>query len=171
MAGLWGGVKGADFVVEFPGKGWHSFRSAVMGEDCDSRIIPAIEGLVFPQVLGMTSVLRTAGPYGELIQALKTHFKTVLRKGACLYRDNGWKLSSSADNSWLSKIYLCQFVARQVLGVRTATTGETADKAHQGWLLKEENLYYAWSDQMRSGVAVGSKYYPRGVTSILWLVE
>lgn len=144
---------------------------AVMGEDCNSRIIPAIEGLVFPWVLGQKKALKENGPYSELIRALKTHFKTVLKKGTCLYKDNGWKLSSTADNSWLSKIYLCQFVARKVLGFNTPATGTAADKAHRNWLLKEENLRFAWSDQMRSGVAHGSKYYPRGVTSILWLSE
>jgi len=34
--------------------------------------------------------------------------------------------------------------------------------------LDEENAYFAWSDQMLQGKAVGSRYYPRGVTSILW---
>jgi len=144
---------------------------AIMGEDCDSQIIPAIEGLVFPHVLGQKSALSAKGPYAGLMAALRKHFDTVLRKEVCLYPDNGWKLSSSADNSWLSKIYLCQFVARAVLGVKNRATGVDADGAHRAWLLKEENLYFAWSDQMTSGVAKGSKYYPRGVTSILWLEE
>ena len=144
---------------------------AVMGENCDSRIIPAIEGLVFPWVLGQKQSLSEKGPYGELIAALKTHFETVLKKGVCLYDDGGWKLSSTADNSWLSKIYLCQFVARKVLGFDSPATGKAADAAHRAWLLKDENLRFAWSDQMCSGVAKGSKYYPRGVTSILWLEE
>lgn len=144
---------------------------AVMGEDCDSRIIPAIEGLVFPYVLGMKDALDVEGTYGDLICVLGKHLKTVLKKGICLYDDGGWKLSSSADNSWLSKIYLCQFVAREILGFRSKATRETADRAHANWLRKEENLRFAWSDQMRSGVAHGSKYYPRGVTSILWCEE
>jgi len=145
------------------------FIPAIMGEKCDSKIIPAIEGLVFPYVLGMNDALDTRGKYGGLLKALRTHFETVLVKGTCIYEDNGWKLSSSADNSWLSKIYLCQFVARQILKVVTPATGELSDIAHQNWLLKPENLFFAWSDQMKSGVAHGSKYYPRGVTNILWL--
>lgn len=147
------------------------FIPAIMGENCDSKIIPAIEGLVFPYFLGMKDLLSLDGPFAKLIKALKIHFETVLKKGICLYEDNGWKLSSSADNSWLSKIYLCQFVARQILEIDTPETGVLADRAHHNWLLKDENLFYAWSDQMKSGVAKGSKYYPRGVTSILWLDE
>jgi hypothetical protein len=46
-----------------------------------------------------------------------------------------------------------------------------ADQAHASWLLEEKNNYWAWSDQIVSGEAKGSKYYPRGVTSILWLKE
>ena len=144
---------------------------AVMGENCDSKIIPAIEGLIFPYVLGQKKALQDRGPYGELIRALKVHFKTVLKEGTCLYPDGGWKLSSTADNSWLSKIYLCQFVARKILGFDSPATRSKADKAHKNWLLNQENLRFAWSDQMSSGVAKGSKYYPRGVTSILWMKE
>lgn len=162
-------TRAAETIASFLNK--DGFIPAIMGEPCDSAIIPAIEGLVFPYVLGQHDVLEETGPYGTLIKALKKHFKTVLKKGICLYDDGAWKLSSSADNSWLSKIYLCQFVARQVLGIKTQATGTTADKAHVGWLLHEENLRFAWSDQMKSGIAHGSKYYPRGVTSILWLDE
>ncbi len=144
---------------------------AIMGETCDSRIIPAIEGLVFPYVLGQKAALAEKGTYGQLVKALKTHFCTVLEKDTCLYDDGGWKLSNTADNSWLSKIYLCQFVARRILGVDTPATRANADKTHRQWLLNKENLRFAWSDQMRSGIAHGSKYYPRGVTSILWLLE
>jgi hypothetical protein len=147
------------------------FIPAIMGEDCHSQIIPAIEGLVFPKEMGLDSALEQDGHYGELIQTLKTHFISVFKKGVCIYDDDGWKLSNTADNSWLSKIYLCQHVARSILNIKTPATSIDADKAHQNWLLKEENVYWAWSDQMTSGVAMGSKYYPRGVTSILWINE
>jgi len=144
---------------------------ALLNEPSESRILPLVEGLVFPQVLGLKKMISDTGPYGHLIGALRTHVKCVLKKGICLYEDGGWKLSSTADNSWLSKIYLNQFVVREILGIKTDATGKTADKAHAEWLRNEENLRWAWSDQMRSGIAKGSLYYPRGVTSILWLEE
>lgn len=144
---------------------------AILDRECESKIIPAIEGLVFPHYLGMEDCVSENGKYSTLIKSLKTHFNTVLKKGICLYDDNGWKLSSSADNSWLSKIYLCQYVARDILGITTDAVGIDADNAHRDWLLKEENLFYAWSDQMKSGISHGSLYYPRGVTSILWIRE
>ncbi len=142
------------------------FIPAVMGEGNTSRIIPAIEGLVFPKVWGMEAPLSPTGEYADLILALTKHLKTVLTPGVCLFEDGSWKLSSTNDNSWLSKIYLCQFVAEQVLGV--ASTAK-ADAGHRRWLLDPENAYFAWSDQMVNGIAKGSKYYPRGVTAWLWL--
>ncbi len=142
------------------------FIPAVMGEGNESRIIPAIEGLVFPAVWGMKDVLREAGEFGVLIRALKTHLATVLVPSTCLFPNGGWKLSSTNDNSWLSKIYLCQFVAENVLGVASSAR---ADAAHRAWLVAPENAYFAWSDQMVNGIARGSKYYPRGVTAWLWL--
>ncbi len=142
------------------------FIPAVMGEGNESRIIPAIEGLAFPVVWGMGDVL--SEEFAGLRDVLARHLGTVLVPGVCRFADGGWKLSSTNDNSWLSKIYLCQFVARTVFG-----TGDdaAADAAHKAWLMAPENVYFAWSDQMVAGIAKGSKYYPRGVTSWLWLSE
>jgi hypothetical protein len=142
------------------------FLPAVLHENVASRIIPAIEGLIVPYCLGLRAELRPAGPYAGLISRLKAHLKAILRPGICLFPDGGWKMSSTSDNSWLSKIYLCQFVAEKILGVKSSAA---ADQAHAGWLLRDKNHYWAWSDQIIAGVAAGSRYYPRGVTAILWL--
>jgi xylan 1,4-beta-xylosidase len=139
---------------------------AVIDEDNDSRIIPVVEGLVFPYFNGCSAALDKNGRFGALISALKTHLETVLVPRVCLFSDGRWKLSSTSNNSWLSKTYLCQFVAQQILGL---PPDPVADKGHCQQLLDDENSYFAWSDQMVDGIAKGSKYYPRGVTSILWL--
>jgi len=142
------------------------FIPAVMGEGNESRIIPAIEGLAFPNIWRLDEVLAPTGEFGELIKALAHHLRTVLVPGTCLFADGSWKLSSTNDNSWLSKIYLCQFVAEEILGF---SPSPAADGGHRRWLLAPENAYFAWSDQMVNGIARGSKYYPRGVTAWLWL--
>jgi len=142
------------------------FVPAVMGEGNESRIIPAIEGLVFPLIWGMREILRPGGEFAGLTDTLRRHLHTVLVPGVCMFPDRGWKLSSTNDNSWLSKIYLCQHVSRLVFGMK-ADPG--ADAVHAGWLKDPRNAYFAWSDQMVAGIAQGSKYYPRGVTSWLWL--
>lgn len=142
------------------------FLPAVIGEGVAARIIPAIEGLIYPQVLGLAASLSRDGEFGELVATLDKHFRAVLHKGICLFPDGAWKLSSSSKNSWLSKIYLCQSVAESVLG---HSADVEADAAHRNWLLRPDNAYFAWSDQILDGTAVGSKYYPRGVTGVLWL--
>lgn len=141
---------------------------AIIGEGVEARIIPAIEGLVYPWINGLTADYSLDGPFGDLRQALTHHFQSVLASGACRFGDDGWRLSSTSRNSWLSKIYLCQAVAEQVLG---EAPDEAADRAHLAWLMRPDNAYYAWSDQMLEGKAVGSRYYPRGVTGILWLAD
>ncbi|HEY3328859.1 MAG TPA: glycoside hydrolase family 52 protein [Capsulimonadaceae bacterium] len=142
---------------------------AVIGEDVPARIIPAIEGLIFPRAMGCPEAVDASGEFAEFIAVLSRHFGAVLRPGLCLFDDGGWKLSSSSINSWLSKIYLCQHIARTVLGIDNAQVTQLADATHVSWLLRPENTYWAWSDQMYSGEAKGSRYYPRGVTSWLWL--
>ncbi|WP_248930341.1 glycoside hydrolase family 52 protein [Paenibacillus hamazuiensis] len=144
---------------------------AVIGEGNDSRIIPAIEGLVFPYFTGCKEALDPAGRFAEYIAALKTHLQTVLKDGVCLFPDGGWKISSTSSNSWLSKIYLCQFIARRILGLPRDERGAAADAAHAAWLTHPELSVWSWSDQIIAGEIAGSKYYPRGVTSILWLEE
>lgn len=144
------------------------FIPAIMGEGSLSRIIPAIEGLVFPLFWRRTELISDESEFGPFVRVLGVHLRSILRKGVCKFPDGGWKLSSTNDNSWLSKIYLCQHVAREIFG-----TGpdRSADSAHRSWLTDRRNAYFAWSDQMVAGEARGSKYYPRGVTSWLWLAE
>jgi len=144
---------------------------AVLNEGNDSRIIPAIEGLVFPYFTGCPEALDENGRFGDYIRALKRHLQTVLVEGVCLFPDGGWKISSTSNNSWLSKIYLCQFVARHLLGLPWDEKGRAADAAHVAWLTHPELSIWSWSDQIIAGKIAASKYYPRGVTSILWLEE
>ncbi|CAI9389233.1 Beta-xylosidase [Bacillus sp. T2.9-1] len=144
---------------------------AVIGEGNDSKIIPAIEGLIFPYFTNCKDALDEHGRYGVYIQALKTHLETVLTEGVCLFEDGGWKISSTSNNSWLSKIYLCQFIAREILDWEWDEKGAKADAAHVEWLTHPELSVWSWSDQIIAGEIAGSKYYPRGVTSILWLEE
>lgn len=144
---------------------------AVIGEGNDSKIIPAIEGLVFPYFTGCKEALDRNGRFSAYISVLDKHLQVVLKPGVCLFEDGGWKISSTSNNSWLSKIYLSQFIARQILGLEWDESGEAADRAHVAWLTHPELSIWSWSDQIISGEITGSKYYPRGVTAILWLEE
>ena len=132
---------------------------AVLGSTTPARIIPVIEGLIF---LMETDLLTDA--HADFVATLERHLRAVLKVGVCKFPDGAWKLSSTSDNSWLSKIYLCQHIAKTLFQIEDPQ----ADDAHWAWLMDPENIYFAWSDQMLAGKAVGSRYYPRGVTSVLW---
>lgn len=147
---------------------------AVFEQDSDgnaSRIVPAIEGLVFPHCLGDEVAVSETGPYGEIVALLRRHVQSVLVPGVCVDETSGgFKLSSSSDNTWMSKIFLCQFVAETVLGVPLT---DAFDTAHAGWQRDGACRDWAFTDQVRSsdGADLGSRYYPRGVTAVLWLLS
>jgi hypothetical protein len=146
------------------------FIPAVLERGNASAIIPAIEGLIFPHEMGLTQAVSPRGPYAKLVRTLRQHLENVLQPGVCLYPDGGWKLSSTADNSWMSKIALCQHITRTILNVKQAKRDAQADAAHVRWQIKGSE-FHACSDQFRSGVALGSKYYPRIVTTVLWMKD
>jgi hypothetical protein len=127
--------------------------------------------------------LSSDGPFKDLISGLRTHTIKLLsdpdRRNH--FPDGGIRLSSTSDNSWLSKIAIVQHVARSLFNLNErgeerkykgdAHGWEKADAAHVKWLTEGESAYWAASDQIISGVAKGSKYYPRLITTALWLNE
>jgi hypothetical protein len=142
---------------------------AVFESDNRSKIIPAVEGLAYPFFCGVPDALAENGPYGRLIRALKRHLSVVLAPGACLDAvSGGWKLSSTSRNTWLSKIFLNQFVAERILGF----SGDLVDRdaVHARWQ-RVGSADWAATDQVdaSTGKDLGSRLYPRLVTSILWL--
>lgn len=143
-----------------------------------SRILPAIEGLVYPLYWGTLEGIK--GAEKELLGALRTHTVSLLgdAEGRNRFADGGVKLSSTSANSWMSKIAIVQHVAREVFNLdergaarKQAGAGgwEKADAAHVKWQTEGDSAYWACSDQMVNGVAKGSKYYPRIVTTVLWM--
>jgi hypothetical protein len=135
-----------------------------------SRIIPAVEGLIYPEQMGLEDALSTSGPYGPMIQMLRAHLNTVLQKGVCLdAKSGGWKLSSTSTNTWQSKVYISQYVAEQILKIKDERTNGPVDAVHASFEVLGTPAT-CWSDQLESGngAAWGSTHYPRGVTSSLW---
>jgi hypothetical protein len=71
----------------------------------------------------------------------------------------------------MSKIFLCQFVARQVLGMQDGGAQAAADRAHADWW-RIGCAGHSVIDQVIAGGAPGEgSIYPRCVTAILWLEE
>ena len=143
------------------------FIPAVLEDGNQSAIIPAVEALIYPHKMGLEETLNPEGEFAGYLSILKKHISNILKPGMCIYDDGGWKLSSSADNSWMSKICLNQYVIHEILKMNYG--GEaSADNAHVEWEVNGSKSQ-ACSDQFASGKPIGSLYYPRIVTNILWL--
>jgi len=143
---------------------------AIFDGKSESKIVPAVEGLVYPYMMGLRREVSVDGPYGELIRDLKTHLETVLSPGACIdAKTGGWYLSNTSKTTWQSKVYLAQFIAEQVLRIEGARTRGTQDVAGVSYQLLGAPAV-GWWDQIRhsDGTAYGGRHYPRGVTSSLW---
>jgi hypothetical protein len=150
------------------------FFPAVFEAGNRSRILPAVEGLVFPLFLGWDDLFRRDGRLGPLLDRLERHLRNALVRGVCLDAvSGGWKLSSTSRNTWFSKIAIAQHVARRVFPAAIPPEAAAADAVHAGWMRGPGCGPLAMCDQILSdeGKAVGSRYYPRGVTTILWLDE
>lgn len=140
---------------------------AILSGTDASPIIPAIEGLIYPYLFGRKDALDERGPYGTLIENLKKHIKNVLQEGICLFSDKGWKLSAGSENSWMSKIFLCEYIAQYLLDCEFDY--DSSDAAHWNW----------WADgcpsnpgidQIINGTQQEQRFhYPRAVTSYLWI--
>ena len=143
---------------------------AVFEEDnpgYDSRILPACEGLLYPLMWDVRVP-------SALLDVLKKHTQALLLdpQRRNLFPDGGIKLSSTSNNSWMSKICIVMHVARRVFGLdqdeKVKQIFAAADAAHVKWQT-DGSSYWACCDQIVSGKAQGSRYYPRIITSALWM--
>lgn len=147
----------------------------------ESRILPAAEGCVYPWYFATTGYagtgaedFYTTAAEKRMYDALKTHIHALLtdEKARNLFADGGIKLSSTSNNSWMSKIAIFMHVARRVFDLdRDADIDaimKKADEAHVNWQVVGSS-YWACCDQIVSGEGKASRYYPRIITSALWL--
>ncbi|HEY0944082.1 MAG TPA: glycoside hydrolase family 52 protein [Opitutaceae bacterium] len=147
------------------------FFPAVFEQGNHSRIIPAVEGFAYPLYLGMEDEL---APLAPLIERLRKHLRGIFKAGVCLdATSGGWKLSSTSTNTWFSKIALCQHVIRRLFPDTLTPEARAADRVHADWQRRRGCGAFAMCDQILSdsGKVCGSRFYPRGVTTYLWLLE
>jgi len=138
----------------------------------DAVILPVIEALAYPWFAGCRDALAPDGEYAPYLAALKRHVgEHVLREDTCLFADGGWRITSRSDNTFPAKAYVCQFVAREILQMPLGTVGTRADEAHAAWQLHPDLSVHCWSEQVKNGLVFAAKYYPRGVSSQIWLTE
>ncbi len=150
------------------------FFPAVFEKGNRSRILPAVEGFVYPLFLGYTDATDLNGRFAPLFAQLRQHISQALQPGICLdEKSGGWKMSSTSTNTWFSKIAIAQHVIRQLFPEAMTEAAEAGDKVHADWQRTPGCGEHAMCDQIRSdtGVVCGSRYYPRGVSAYLWLSE
>jgi hypothetical protein len=146
-----------------------------------SRILPAVEGCVYPLYFvktgfaGCTLEQVFATPAEKrMFQVLKEHTRNLLvdPERRNLFADGGIKLSSTSNNSWMSKIAIFMHVTRRVFHLDAdpaiAEIFRQADAAHLKWQV-EGSSFWACCDQIVSGEGKASRYYPRIITSALWM--
>jgi len=142
------------------------FIPAILDHQDQSAIIPAIEALIYPYFSGCKEALSFDGPFSNYLQILKKHTQNILKPGLCLFEDGGWKLSSKNSNSWISKIFLCQFSAEEILLLKI---DEQADYTHMDWWING-CCDCPGIDQIYEGkVSEHGFHYPRAVSSYIWL--
>ena len=149
------------------------YLPAVFDGKTTARILPIVEGLVFPYEMGLTRETAPDGPYGALIKVLHDHVDNALQPGICLDSVTGaWKLSSTSHNTWQSKVYLSQFIVERILGIKDERVDGKVDQVHASFQVCGA-ASQAWTDQLNSATsqALGSTHYPRGVTSALWWLD
>ncbi len=147
---------------------------AVFEQGNRSRIIPAVEGFVYPLYLGIKDATDRQGRFAELLDLLAKHLRGILVPGVCLDgKSGGWKMSSTSTNTWFSKIAISQHVVRELFPEAMTAAARAADRVHADWQRRPGCGEHAMCDQINSetGIVCGSRYYPRGVSTILWLRE
>lgn len=141
-----------------------------------SRILAACEALVYPWYWNACGKSFDGGIAQTklLVEVLRKHTAALLgdSERRNLFADGGLKLSSTSNNSWMSKIAILQHVCRAVFGMdedaNVRQVFEEADSAHVKWQT-EGSSYWACCDQIISGEGKASRYYPRIITTALWM--
>lgn len=132
--------------------------------DLPGAVSAAAEPLAVPHMLGVLNA-----DTDPLLTALLTaHSLECLKEGVC--RDvetGGLRLSSTSRNTWTSKVILTIYAMENVLGL-TMPEGMVREVVNWGHVSARESTI---ADQIHCDVrrAIGGVYYPRIVTSCLWL--
>lgn len=137
-------------------------------EPGESWLIAAIEPLAVPSFCGLLDQMKS---YDTLLTQLTEHTRSCMQPGRTLDPTTGGpRLSSASNNSWPSKTILCFAAAEQVLGIDVGREYAPALEEIRGWM-QQAAARRTLSDQIHVSdrKAHSGSYYPRMVTSSLWL--
>src|SRR5688572_17085554 len=132
------------------------------------RCLAAAEALIFPvfwlsneppapeAIMAPTAAAKSwfgNGKYQAFLHALKAHTRATLgdaQRREPPQPDVGLRISSTSTRSWLSKLAICQHIAREVFYIdddlEVSKLFKQADAAHAKWLT-EGAAAYAWCDE------------------------
>lgn len=145
---------------------------ALVGGGSQGVLTTVVEGLAYAWFGGVREMLATEGPFSEYLKTLGRHFTDhAMRTDTCIAKDGSWRITSSNANTFPAKIYVCQFVAEKILHLPVQEASRINDKANVAAITHPEHSYWCWSEQIKDGIVYAAKYYPRGVTSNIWLTE
>ncbi|MNO12477.1 Beta-xylosidase precursor [compost metagenome] len=138
-------------------------------EENSTLLIAAIEPLAVPYNLGL-ELADVTGGNEELAEMFSAHLKYCLQPGRCLDEaTGGLRLSSGSRNTWTSKVILSVFVMDKIWGIKLDDYPEVMrELVHWCQVSAREKTI---ADQIFSDcrTAVGGFYYPRAITSALWM--
>jgi hypothetical protein len=157
--------KTAQSLMDFYDEEKSSFR-ANLYEDVESRLLAAVEPFAVLQFMGIEPL----ATYPQLAEAFQKHIATCMTPGICLdERTGGLKLSSSSDITWTSKVILSQVSLQHVFGIDLNDFPSVRQEVV--YWCQEAAAQRTIADQILCSKreAIGGFYYPRPITSFLWM--
>jgi xylan 1,4-beta-xylosidase len=114
------------------------------------------------------------GKYQSFLHALKQHTRALLGDELRreMFGDGGLRISSTSSRSWLSKLAICQYIAREVFYIdddpEVSKLFAKVDSEHVRWQTDAAGPW-AWCDEFDAGKPTAARFSPRGITTTLWL--
>ncbi len=147
-----------------------------------ARVLPAVEAMFFPWYWGTcdygseykSSRAWLGNGNESFVAKLKRHTHTLLTDAMRrnVLDDDGLKLTSASDTTWLSKVAIVEHIAREVFNLcedpKVREVLRRADAAHVRYQTDAAALW-GCSDRFNSGSVQGSRACPRCITTTLWL--
>ena len=132
---------------------------------CESAVCAIVEPMAVLLYLGLEKQLRG---YPSLIEKLAMHLSTCLQPGVCLdTKTGGLRLSSTSSSTWPSKVALVLYVTERFFDLPVPAS-VLREYAHWCQVVARSATI---ADQIdcRDRVLISGYYYPRMVTTHLWL--
>ncbi|HEX3048935.1 MAG TPA: hypothetical protein VHY08_29580, partial [Bacillota bacterium] len=144
------------------------YLKANLYSKAESKVIAAIEPLAILIFLGLKVALHS---YPKLMDLFRKHIVACLKVGAGIdTATGGLRLSSTSNNTWVSKVVLCEYVLRELFQIDLKSEYPGVFQELIRWA-RQSAAETTISDQIHSDTrrVVGASYYPRPITASIWV--